>query len=270
MAFPTTAATPVATAPASEPDPRAIRVLGATKAYGPSLVLDAVDLDIAQGQFVSVIGASGCGKTTLLRCIAGLEGLTDGRIRVGGRPRTAPGGDCVYVFQDYGRSLFPWRTLERNVSFPLEARLGRRKAVEEAQRWIALVGLDGAQRKHPWQMSGGMQQRAAIARALAAKPSVLLMDEPFAAVDAQTRMQLQSTLLEIHAALRITVLFVTHDVDEAVYLADRVVVLSPQTHGIVDDVQVALPRPRSQRATRASAEFLAHRSRLLGHLGMDA
>ncbi|GAA5151497.1 ABC transporter ATP-binding protein [Amycolatopsis dongchuanensis] len=215
---------------------------------------------VSAGQLACIVGPSGCGKSTLLRCIAGLIKPTGGKVRLHGDEVQGVPADLAVVFQDYSRSLFPWLTVAGNVEFPLRS-LGigkeeRRRRVEEALGW---VGLAGSQRKFPWQLSGGMQQRVSIARALASRPALLLMDEPFASVDAQTRFELEDLLRTVQREQGSTVLLVTHDIDESVYLADRVLVLSSSPATIVADLPVDLPAERDQITTRESAEFVALR-----------
>jgi NitT/TauT family transport system ATP-binding protein len=211
---------------------------------------------VPNGQFTCVVGPSGCGKTTLLRCIAGLLPATSGEIRVEGTRVTAPPDGLAVVFQEYGRSLFPWLRVRDNVELPLKARRvarqRRRELVEEA---LAAVGLADVHGAYPWQLSGGMQQRVAIARAIAYQPRVLLMDEPFAAVDAQTRADLEDLIRSVWRRLGVTLLFVTHDIDEAVYLGQRVIVLSPSPTRVTEDVAIDLPAERDQLTTRADARF---------------
>ncbi|MFI0350743.1 ABC transporter ATP-binding protein [Actinomadura sp. 9N407] len=247
-----------------------LEVSGLRKVHGadPSGRPAVADLsfEVGEREFVSVLGSSGCGKTTMLRCLSGLEPPTAGEVRLHGTPVTGPPREMAFVFQDYSRSLFPWMTVERNVSFPLrhkgESKRDAGKATEEALDAVGLGGRGGA---YPWQLSGGMQQRVAIARALAYRPRILLMDEPFASVDAQTRAELEDLLLAIWQRYETTVLFVTHDIDEAVYLADRVLVLRPPAHvGLT--VEVDLPRPRDQLATKAHPDFGRLRAELFAAL----
>ena len=221
---------------------------------------------VGEKEFVCILGSSGCGKTTMLRCLSGLAPSSSGSVKVEGREVDGPPKDLAFVFQDYSRSLLPWMTVERNVSFPLRYRgttkADARLATEEA---LDAVGLAGRNKAYPWQLSGGMQQRVAIARALAYKPRVLLMDEPFASVDAQTRSDLEDLLLQVWERFEVTILFVTHDIDEAVYLADRVLVLhAPATVSHVAEVH--LPRPRHQLTTKSLPEFTRLRSELLSTL----
>ena len=229
------------------------------KTYGSGAKMHEAVRDVAfdarPGEFLCVVGPSGCGKTTLLRCLSGLMPPTSGEVRLHGRVITSPPPQMWIVFQEYNRSLFPWMSVRRNVEQPLRKRLDkadRRTAVDDA---LAAVGLTGHEDKYPWQLSGGMQQRVAIARTIAYRPEILLMDEPFASVDAQTRIELEDLVLKICADYGITVLFVTHDIDEAVYLADRIVVLSPPPCVVKEIVTVDLPRPRDQITTKALAEY---------------
>lgn len=214
-------------------------------------VLANVDFSVDEGEFVCVVGPSGAGKTTLLKCIAGLIQPSGGQILFEGDPVTGPPAKLAVIFQDYSRSLLPWLTVEKNISLPLrKARFpaaDRAAIIEEA---LVNVGLEGKGKLYPWEMSGGMQQRAAIARGLAYQPDVLLMDEPFAAVDAQTRIELEDLVLSMNRRLGMTILFVTHDIDEAVYLGDRVVVLSGAPAKVARDVRIDLPRERDQISTK--------------------
>jgi NitT/TauT family transport system ATP-binding protein len=230
---------------------------------GGRTIVQDIGFTVARGEFVSVIGASGCGKTTLLRLLAGLIAPSHGKVRLDGRPVTTPSRQVALVFQDYGRALLPWRTATGNVSLALEA-MGVPPA-ERPQRIAALLaktGLAGHADKYPSQLSGGMQQRLQIARSLAQDPAVLLMDEPFGALDAMTRQALQDEVLRIVAERGATVLFVTHDLDEALYLGDRVVVLDANPGRIARMVDIPLPRPRNQLSTRENPEFLRLRREL--------
>jgi NitT/TauT family transport system ATP-binding protein len=231
-------------------------------------VFDGLDCRIDRGGFVSVIGPSGCGKSTLLKLISGLETPSAGRVLFNGRPVTAPPKGMIYVFQQYSKSIFPWRTVLQNVAFGLgtHADLPRRAARERCLEYLNLVGLDGYRDHYPSQISGGMQQRVAIARALICEPDVLLMDEPFSAVDAMTRALLQDLLLRIWEKLPITILFVTHDVDEAVLLSDRVLSLARAPGGIHEDLPIRLSYPRDQIETRADEQFIALRQRLFASI----
>ncbi len=226
-------------------------------------IIAGLDLTVRRGEVVSVVGPSGCGKTTALRLAAGLVRASAGSILYRGRPVTAPRRDIAIVFQDYGRALLPWRTAAGNVALALEA--GGVPRAERAGRIDALlrrVGLAGQGDKYPSQMSGGMQQRLQIARCLAQEPGVLLMDEPFGALDAMTRQGLQDEMLSIVADTGATVLFVTHDLEEAVYLGDRVVGLLPRPGRVGLTLDVDLPRPRDQLGTREHPEFLRLRRAL--------
>jgi NitT/TauT family transport system ATP-binding protein len=211
---------------------------------------------IGQNELVCVVGPSGAGKTTLLKCMAGLLAPTAGQIRLDGVPVDGPPERMALVFQEYGRSLYPWLTVRRNVEFPLRRKkppkADMRRTVEEA---LESVGLAGFMDSFPWQLSGGMQQRVAIARALAYQPEILLMDEPFASVDAQTRADLEDLLLEVQRRYGITIVFVTHDIDESVYLSDRVVVLTPAPTTVLEILDVSLPHPRNQVTTKELPEF---------------
>ena len=209
------------------------------------------------GEFVCVVGPSGCGKTTLLRLIGGLLRPTGGEVNVAGKPVTGPPDGLAVVFQEYGRSLFPWLKVHENVDLPLKAKgLSRKEREPLVRNAIEAVGLADARTAWPWQLSGGMQQRVAIARALAFQPSVLLMDEPFAAVDAQTRADLEDLVRSVWQQFGVTLLFVTHDIDEAVYLGQRVIVLSASPTTVIEDLAIDLPSDRDQLNTRADARFV--------------
>jgi NitT/TauT family transport system ATP-binding protein len=226
-----------------------------------------ITLTVAAGEFVCVVGPSGCGKTTLLRCLGGLLPPTSGEIRVNGTPVTGPPDGLAIVFQEYGRSLFPWLRVADNVELPLKGkRLAgpqRRRLVDEA---LTAVGLGDAGRAYPWQLSGGMQQRVAIARAIAFQPRVLLMDEPFAAVDAQTRADLEDLVRTVWRTFGVTLLFVTHDIDEAVYLGRRVVVLSSSPTRVLEDLAIDLPDERDQLTTRSDPRFVELRSHVYARI----
>jgi len=226
-----------------------------------------VTFTISEGEFVCVVGPSGCGKTTLLKCVSGLLRPSGGEILLRGRAVTEPPEEMALVFQEYGRSLMPWSTVRNNVVLPLRhKRLAgdqRTGLVEDA---LEAVGLTRFIDHYPWQLSGGMQQRVAIARALAYQPSILLMDEPFASVDAQTRADLEDLVLRVREQYGITILFVTHDIDESVYLSDRIVVLTHAPTVVKEVLPVELPSPRDQIATKELAEFTqlrAHVYRLI-------
>jgi NitT/TauT family transport system ATP-binding protein len=226
--------------------------LSKTYADGTQAIGD-ISFEIEAGEFVCIVGPSGCGKTTLLKTMSGLLAPTSGSVELDGRAVTAPPEQMALVFQDYSRSLYPWMTVAKNVEFPLRRKgKDRRAAVERA---LASVGLEGFADKYPWQLSGGMQQRVAIARGLAYRPEILLMDEPFASVDAQTRSDLEDLVLQIRHDYGVTILFVTHDIDESIYLADRVLILSPRPTVVQEVLEVPLPRPRDQVATKELPEF---------------
>jgi NitT/TauT family transport system ATP-binding protein len=229
------------------------------------LALDRVDLAVPDGQFVSVVGPSGCGKSTLLSLVAGLRQPTSGAVLCDGEPMTAPMPRKVgMVFQE--ANLLPWLSALDNVAFPLKLRrVPRRERLEAARRMLELTGLAGAEDRLPHQLSGGMKQRVAIARGLVQNPGVLLMDEPFASLDEQTRMVLGDELLRIWSETKKTVLFVTHSLNEAVYLADRVIVLSARPGRVLDDVAVDLPRPRTFAATTGE-RFGSLKDRIWQHI----
>jgi NitT/TauT family transport system ATP-binding protein len=256
--------------------PTMLEVAGLDHRYGsgPDAHLAVRDLSftVETGQLACIVGPSGCGKSTLLRCVAGLITPSAGSVGLHGDPVTGVPDDLAVVFQDYSRSLFPWLTVAGNVEFPLRWRLGRAERRERARAALAEVGLDGVLGKFPWQLSGGMQQRVSLARALARRPALLLMDEPFASVDAQTRFELEDLLRRVQREQGSTVLLVTHDIDESVYLGDRVLVLSKSPASIVADLPVGLPAERDQIATRESAQFVALRgevARLLRSPGTE-
>ena len=222
--------------------------------------LDDITLDVPNGEFLTLVGPSGSGKTTLLDILGGLTRPTSGRVRVDGREVTGPGLDRGIVFQQY--ALFPWRTALGNVAFGLEQQgVGRRERQERARDGLALVGLEGFEDRYPHELSGGMKQRVAIARSLAYQPGILLMDEPFAALDAQTREQLQDELLRIWQQVHRTMVFITHSIEEAIALGDRVVVLSPRPGRIRDIVDVPIPRPRTVEQVIEHPAFVELRER---------
>ena len=231
--------------------------------FGAQAVLEGIDLSIGRGEFVCVLGPSGCGKTTLLRVLAGLYQPTAGNVACRGEMMTRPRQDIAIIFQDYGRALLPWRTAHGNVALALEA-MGVRRELRDSRisALLAKVGLAGQDKKYPSEMSGGMQQRLQIARCLAQDPKVLLMDEPFGALDAMTRQGLQDEILSIVAATGATAFFVTHDIEEAVYLGDRVIGLLPHPGRIGIDLRIDLPKPRDQLTTREHPEFLRLRREL--------
>src|SRR5882724_8270473 len=227
---------------------------------GAFLALSDVDLSIRDGELVTIVGPSGCGKSTLLMLIAALLRPSSGAVRLNGAEVTAPGSDRALVFQDF--ALLPWRTVLANVELGLELKgIPAQERNRIARRHIAMVGLGAFERSYPHQLSGGMRQRVGIARALAVEPEVLLMDEPFGALDAQIRQVMGSELLRIWERDRKTILFVTHDIDEAIYLADRIIVMSASPGRIIEDIAVTLGRTRPLEI-RNSAEFTAYRQRI--------
>ncbi|MHA6619086.1 ABC transporter ATP-binding protein [Pseudonocardia sp. DLS-67] len=237
-----------------------LEVVGLSKTYGEgeraTRAIGDVSFTVEAGEFVCVVGPSGCGKTTLLRCMSGLLRPSSGQVLLGGRPIDGPPEEVGFVFQEYSRSLMPWMSVRDNIALPLRhkrlAKDERARLVEEAVR---SVGLTGFIDHFPWELSGGMQQRVAIARALAYQPEILLMDEPFASVDAQTRADLEDLVLQVRTEYGITVLFVTHDIDEAAYLSDRVVVLTSAPTEVQEVLKVDLPVPRDQVETKELPEF---------------
>jgi NitT/TauT family transport system ATP-binding protein len=246
----------------------ALEVRGLAKTYGSGeaavAAIDDLTFEVDPGEFVCIVGPSGCGKTTLLKCLSGLLRPTSGAAYLEGKLIERSPDGLALVFQEYTRSLLPWMTVGANVRLPL---LGQRVRKAErrsrANEALAAVGLTGFEDKHPWQLSGGMQQRVAIARALAYQPHLLLMDEPFASVDAQTRADLEDLVLDVHERFGITVVFVTHDIDESVYLADRIVVLTHRPTTVKEIVTVTLPRPRDQIATKELPRFIDIRGRVI-------
>jgi len=226
-----------------------------------------ISFELAEREFVCVVGPSGCGKTTLLKCMSGLLTPSTGEARLRDRTIDGPPPEMALVFQEYSRSLLPWMSVRGNVALPLRHKdldkAERTRLVEEA---VEAVGLPHAIDRYPWELSGGMQQRVAIARALAYQPEILLMDEPFASVDAQTRGDLEDLILEVRERFDMTILFVTHDIDESVYLADRIVVLSPAPTQVREIIDVGLPHPRDQVETKELPDFAhlrAHVYRLI-------
>jgi NitT/TauT family transport system ATP-binding protein len=226
--------------------------------------IEDISFTVRPREFVSIVGPSGCGKTTLLKSMCGLLSCTSGSTAVNDVEVKSPPRDVALVFQEYTKSLLPWLTVEKNVTFPLAA-AGIPAAVQHARAEKALheVGLDGFASKYPWQLSGGMQQRTAIARAIAYEPKVLLMDEPFASVDAQTRADLEDLVLRVQQDTGVTIVFVTHDIDESVYLGHRVIVLSRRPTRVLREVVVPLSRPRNQVDTKADPEFVRLRTEIL-------
>jgi NitT/TauT family transport system ATP-binding protein len=227
-------------------------------------VIEDLSFDVRSGEFVCIVGPSGIGKTTLLKCLSGLTPATGGEARLDDHIIDGPPREMALLFQDYTRSLMPWLTVEKNVLLPLRGSdVSRRTRLGRVHRALDEVNLGDSRHRYPWQLSGGMQQRVAIARALAYQPEILLMDEPFASLDAQTRFDLEDLLLKLRAELDITALFVTHDIDEAVYLADRVIVLGQSPCRVQEIVEVPLPAPRDQISTRAHPTFTQLRTHVL-------
>ena len=243
-------------------------------AYAPGQIVTAgVSFEVKAGEIVSIVGPSGCGKTTLLKALAGLLRPTGGTIRFQGEVVQGVPAGLAMVFQEYGRSLLPWATVNGNIELPLRYQPiafneCRRRVIESLQA----VGLSGLGERYPWQLSGGMQQRVAIARALAYQPKLLLMDEPFASVDAQTRADLEDLVAAVRDQFGITIVLVTHDIDESVYLSDRVVVLSRSPSTVLAQIEIELGRPRDQIKTKATQQFVERRSeiaRLIQRKGTD-
>ena len=272
--------------------PTLLQVRGVERRFasssGSTLALQATDLDVAENEFITILGPSGCGKSTLLRIVAGLDRQTAGEALLDGQHISGPGADRGMVFQSY--TLFPWLTVQDNVCFGLQERarnrggLSRSEQLATAQRYIAKVGLTGFEQHYPKQLSGGMQQRTALARALANRPRILLMDEPFGALDHQTRELMQELLLGIWEAEHSTVLFVTHDIDEAVFMGSRVVVMSARPGRIKLDRHIALPHPRhyamkttpvfsalkAELTEAVRAEVLAAQAAMSAQVGLSA
>ncbi|WP_403022073.1 ABC transporter ATP-binding protein [Salinibacterium sp. GXW1014] len=223
---------------------------------GEQLVLDGISFVVEQGEFVSIVGPSGCGKTTLLRSLSGLLQPTSGTVALNGTPINGVPKGLAMVFQDYRGSLFPWRKVGANVEFPLLGVVSKEERAKRVRESLAAVGLEKSANRYPWQLSGGMQQRVAIARALAMQPQLLLMDEPFASVDAQTRSELEDLLLRVRDQFDMTILFVTHDVDESVYLSSRVLSLSKAPTVVTSSVPIPLPTPRDQIGSREDPRFV--------------
>jgi NitT/TauT family transport system ATP-binding protein len=235
---------------------------------GPRPIISDINLEVRDAEFLSIVGPSGTGKTTLLRVLGGLLPPTSGEVLIKGRVLTGPPDDVVIVFQDYGNALLQWRTVRDNVAFGIERKLPRSECADRVNDALSLVGLLERAGDYPWQLSGGMQQRVQIARALALRPAVMLMDEPFAALDAMTKAGLQDELLRLRDRTRTSFVFITHDIEEAVYLGDRVAVLNGSPGRIEDVISIELPNPRDQIVTRALPEFLSYRYRLhkaIGH-----
>jgi NitT/TauT family transport system ATP-binding protein len=244
--------------------PVVLRVRDLHKTFGTNgsghIAFEKMSLDVHRREFICIIGPSGCGKSTFIRIVAGLEDASGGEILIDGHPVSGPGPDRGMVFQGY--TLFPWRTVKHNVMFGLEMRGKDESTADiEARQWLDMVGLGKFENAYPHELSGGMKQRVAIARALANEPRILLMDEPFGALDALTRCKMQSYLMQIWKKVEVTVLFITHDLEEACYLADRIVVMGVNPGRVLEVIENPMPRPRSTEQL-LSPEFLALKHRL--------
>jgi NitT/TauT family transport system ATP-binding protein len=237
---------------------RAASVAVGLRGRSRTIIAD-ISLEIRPAEFLTIVGPSGSGKTTLLRMLGGLTPVTSGEVLIKGNALTGPPKDVVIVFQDYSNALLQWRTVAQNVAFGIERALSRHECAERVSDALELVGLQSRADDHPWQLSGGMQQRVQIARALALRPAVMLMDEPFAALDAMTKAGLQDELLRLRERTRTSFVFITHDIEEAVYLGDRVGVLKGSPGRIEQVFDVDLPAPRDQIATRQLPKFLEYR-----------
>jgi NitT/TauT family transport system ATP-binding protein len=240
-----------------------LEVRNLRKSYGETLAISDISFRVEPQEFVCVVGPSGCGKTTLLKCMSGLLPVSSGEVLLDGHRVDSPPQSMALVFQEYGRSLFPWMTVRQNVAFPLSNRsLTRNEMVRRVDEALAAVALQDFAERHPWQLSGGMQQRVAIARALAYRPEVLMMDEPFASVDAQTRADLEDLILKVCREFEVTSVFVTHDIDESIYLGDRVLVLTTRPTVLKESVSIDLPRERDQIVTKALPDFAQLRAHI--------
>jgi NitT/TauT family transport system ATP-binding protein len=248
-----------------------LEIDGLGKTYGEgddaTHAIGEISFELSEREFVCVVGPSGCGKTTLLKCMSGLLTPSRGEVRLDGRTIVDPPPEMALVFQEYSRSLLPWMTVRGNITLPLRhKKLDKDQRTRLVEESVQAVGLSGFIDRYPWELSGGMQQRVAIARALAYQPQILLMDEPFASVDAQTRGDLEDLILEVRERFEMTILFVTHDIDESVYLADRIVVLTPAPTEVREILDVSLPHPRDQVETKELPDFAhlrAHVYRLI-------
>ncbi len=244
------------------------RIFPGARGKPPTRALEPVNLAVAPNDFIAILGPSGCGKSTLLRIVAGLDTPTTGHVMLGGKPVRGPGPDRGMVFQSY--TLFPWLTVRQNICFGLrERRVPAEKQRAVSDDWIGKVGLKGFEDHFPKMLSGGMQQRTALARALANEPEILLLDEPFGALDNQTRTLMQELLLAIWEAERKTVLFVTHDIDEAIFMANRVVVMTARPGRIKSDVAIALPHPRHY-TIKTTPEFAAYKAELTEDIRVES
>jgi NitT/TauT family transport system ATP-binding protein len=261
--------TPEATSKAAAISARGVRVeYERTRQKDTLVALEDFSVDIRAGEFVTIVGPSGCGKSTFLNCVAGLWFPAAGELRVSGKPVTGPGRDRSVVFQDY--ALMPWRTVKTNVRMGLELQRRVDDATDEkVARYIELVGLTGFEDAYPRELSGGMQQRVGLARALVTEPSILLMDEPFAAVDAITRELMQDEVARIIKATGQTIVFITHSVDEAITLGDRIIVITDRPGRVKEILPVAIPRPRSGREIRHLSEYVELRDRVWSLLAKE-
>jgi len=238
--------------------------------FGARTILDAINLDVREEEFLCIVGSSGSGKTTLLRVLAGLADPAAGKVLFSGAEISGPSRDRAFIFQDYSKALLPWRTVRGNVALSLEARnvpASEQDAIID--ELLGRMGLSRAKEQFPGQLSGGMQQRVQIARCLAQDPKLLLMDEPFGALDAMTRQTLQNEILQLVADKHVATVFITHDLEEAIYLGDRVVVLGGSPAGVIESLEIDLPRPRNQLTTREDGRFLAYRRRLFEMLAHE-
>jgi NitT/TauT family transport system ATP-binding protein len=262
------------TASAQHPTPTSqplISVMGLGHAYGPRQIFENLTFEVRRGEFVCIVGPSGVGKTTLLGALTGLQTPTEGTVEFDGKVVSSTPEGLAVVFQDYSRSLMPWLSVRDNVALPLRsAGVAKAERNERAARALAEVGLGDFLDSYPWQLSGGMQQRVAIARALAFNPKAIVMDEPFASVDAQTRSDLEDLVLKVRDELGIAVMLVTHDIDEAVYLADTVLVLAGKPATVEALIPVELPTPRDQLSTKAEPRFAELRSEIYRYIKKPA
>jgi NitT/TauT family transport system ATP-binding protein len=260
----TTRMTPIETTAERIRADHALTVENLTKDFGDKRVLGGLELAVQPGEFVCIVGPSGAGKTTLLRCLSGLMSPTAGTVTYGDQAVDRPLSDIAVVFQDYRGSLMPWMRVWDNVAFPLQSGgMRKHERRERAVRALESVGLGDVADQYPWQLSGGMQQRVAIARALAYDAPILLMDEPFGSVDAQTRFELEDLIRRLRTDLGLTIALVTHDIDEAVYLSDRVVVVAGSPTRVIDAIEIDLGPERDQIGTKASPRFGELRSRVM-------